>query len=329
MLGDLEILVADGMSDDGTRELLLQLRQDDSRIIVIDNPRRIVSVGLNLAIRSARADIVVRMDAHTEYAPDYIKNCVDVLMKTGADNVGGPAGTKAETYLQQAIAAAYHSSFAVGGAKFHMLEYEGPVDTVTYGCWRRETFERFGYFDELLVRNQDDEHNLRISRGGGKIWQSPAIRSWYHPRSSLAALFNQYLQYGYWKVRVIQKHRIPASWRHLVPAAFLLTLSILMFASALGFLVSRFWSPALILSRWAGWLLFGVLGLYVVCLLAASARTAAKTKYKLLPVLPVVFCCYHFSYGFGFLKGIADFVVRRKAATNALTRITRSSEAKI
>jgi succinoglycan biosynthesis protein ExoA len=207
---------------------------------VIDNPGRIVSTGLNSAIKAARGEIVVRMDAHTEYAPDYVQQCVAVLQETGADNVGGPARTRAETYLEKAVAAAYHSRFAVGGARFHDVNYEGWVDTVTYGCWRREAFDRFGYFDEELVRNQDDEHNLRIIRDGGKIWQSPKIRSWYRPRGSLSALFKQYMQYGYWKVRVIQKHKLPASWRHLVPGAFVLALLVLILLSAFCFLLSPF-----------------------------------------------------------------------------------------
>ena len=112
---------------------------------------------------------------------------VDPLDETGADNVGGPALTRADGYLASAIAAAYHSSFACGGARFHQASYEGAVDTVTYGCWRRALFDRIGFFDETLVRNQDDELNLRIVRSGGTIWQSPRIVSWYRPRATLGA----------------------------------------------------------------------------------------------------------------------------------------------
>jgi glycosyltransferase involved in cell wall biosynthesis len=186
-----EVIVADGMSSDGTRDILdgwlKKVRSDGASVIsaatqavcirprlrMIDNPQRVVSTGVNTAIRAAQGETIVRIDAHTEYSPDYIQKCIEVLNQTGADNVGGPCRTKADKYLQRAIAAAYHSPFSVGGARFHDPEYEGYVDTVTYGCWRKETFEKFGYFDEELVRNQDDEHNLRIIRGGGKIWQSP------------------------------------------------------------------------------------------------------------------------------------------------------------
>ena len=316
--GGFEVVIADGMSDDGTRELLEQLGRNEPRVRVVDNPGRIVSIGLNLAIGFAKADIIIRMDAHTEYAADYVKRCVELLQATGADNVGGPARTKAETYRERAVAAAYHSPFSVGGARFHVVDYEGYVDTVTYGCWRKRGFERFGYFDEELVRNQDDEHNLRIVRGGGRIWQSPAIRSWYRPRGSLSALFRQYMQYGYWKVRVIQKHKLPASWRHLVPGAFLLTLGLLLVAFILGGLFSGRWplfSIPLLLS----------IGGYSLSVLAASLHTAWRSEWRLLPALALVFPCYHFGYGYGFLRGVWDFVIRRKRPGDRFVQLTRGS----
>lgn len=307
--GGFEIIVADGMSDDGTRDILQRLIHKEPRVRVIDNAGRIASTGLNAGVRAAQGRIIVRMDAHTEYAPDYVRECVAALRATGAENVGGPARTKARSYMEKAVAAAYHSPFAVGGARFHDPNYEGYVDTVTYGCWHRSAFERFGYFDEELVRNQDDEHNLRIIRGGGKIWQSPKIKSWYKPRGSLRALFKQYMQYGYWKVRVIQKHKLPASWRHLVPGGFLVTLAF----SALG---SLLFTPA-------RWLFLLLVGLYTLGVLAASVVTAARTEWKLLPALPLVFVCYHFGYGFGFLRGIWDFVIRQAQPRTSFSHLTR------
>ncbi len=334
--GGFEVIVADGMSDDGTREILARLEHEVNglRLAVrgpvlrlTDNPGLIVSKGLNAAIRAARGDIIVRLDAHTEYAPGYVQDCVATLQTTGADNVGGPARTRADSYFGHAIAAAYHSPFSVGGARFHDVAYEGPVDTVTYGCWRKETFEKFGYFDEELVRNQDDEHNLRIIRGGGKIYQSPKIKSWYHPRSSLPALFKQYLQYGYWKVRVIQKHKLPASWRHLVPGAFVLILALLFLLSAFGFLLSALVADhgPLTTGFWllsSGLLAFST-GAYALALVTASLITAAKTEWKLIWLLPLVFPCYHFGYGCGFVRGVWDFVIRRKQGPKTFSALTR------
>jgi succinoglycan biosynthesis protein ExoA len=173
-----EVIIADGMSDDGTRQMLNEFCRRNSRLRILENPGRIVSTGLNAAIRAARGDIVIRMDAHTRYAPDYCKICLETLQRTGADNVGGPARTNASGKYARAVAAAYHSRFCTG-ARFHDPSYEGWVDTVTYGCWRKSTLERIGLFDETLVRNQDDELNLRLIRAGGRIWQNPRIMSWY------------------------------------------------------------------------------------------------------------------------------------------------------
>ena len=180
------------------------------------------------------------MDAHSEYAPDYVSQCVEVLQSTGADNVGGPARIKATGYVQRAVGAAFQSRFSTGGARFHLPEYEGEVDTVHYGCWLKSTLLEIGLFDEELIRNQDDELNYRIRSRGGRLWQSPDIRSWYFPRSSLASLFSQYFQYGYWKVRVIQKHARSVALRHIVPVLFVLTLLV-------GWLPGVLYSPLLVI----------------------------------------------------------------------------------
>src|SRR5262249_37522272 len=151
--------------------------------------------------------------------------------ETGADKVGGPWVAEGKGYVGRAIAAAFQSPFAVGGARGHDPNYEGIVDLVYLGCWRRGVFDWFGLFDEELVRNQDDEFDLQLIRAGGTIWQSPRIRSWNQPRGSLRTLFLQYMQYGYWKVRVIQKHKIPASTRHLMPGGFVFGFTVLPLAA--------------------------------------------------------------------------------------------------
>ena len=307
--GDFEVTVADGMSDDGTRDILQQLAVQDSRLRIIDNPGRIVSTGLNAAIREARGLFIVRLDAHTEYASDYVRNCLEVLQTTGADNVGGPWLGRGTGIIGRAIAAAFQSPFSFGETRGHNPTYEGVVDTVYLGCWPRHVFDRIGGFDEELVRNQDDEFNLRLTRAGGKIWQSPRIRSWYRPRGSIRTLFQQYMQYGYWKVRVIQKHKIPASVRHLVPGLFVLSLVVLAVAAP--------WSSL------AVWCWLGLVGMYFVCNLVASIVTATRADWRLFPILPLVFACYHFAYGFGFLRGIWDFVILRRAPAHTYTRLTR------
>jgi len=306
-----EVIIADGMSDDGTRAILQEYARAHPRVRLIDNPPRIVSTGLNAAIETARGELILRMDAHTEYASDYVSECIAVMARTGADNVGGPALTRGSGFLQRAIAAAYHSPYSTGGARFHDESYEGPVDTVTYGCWRKSTLSALGLFDTTLVRNQDDELNLRLTRAGGIIWQSPRIRSWYQPRNSLRALFRQYLQYGFWKVAVIRKHRIPASWRHLVPGAFVLANLILPAAATVAHGVRLVWAVQA--------------AAYTGLVLAASVATAAKRGWTLLPLLPVVFTVYHVSYGIGFLGGLARFLSgpsRRLGTGRFFTEVT-------
>jgi succinoglycan biosynthesis protein ExoA len=295
---DLEVLIADGMSDDGTREVLAHHQQSNPAVRIVSNPEQIVSTGLNRAIREANGEIIIRMDVHTEYASDYVRQCVEVLSATGADNVGGPALTRAEGLLAQAIAIAYHTRFACGGAKFHNPKFEGYVDTVTYGCWHKSTFDRIGLFDEALDRNQDDELNLRLVRAGGKIWQSSKIVSWYWPRAALSPLFRQYLQYGFWKVPVIRKHRTPASWRHLVPVAFVLSLIGLPACACCSAVAGSSLLASTFLMLW-----LGLLGLYTVVALGVSFFTARRNRWRLLPILPIVFATYHLSYGLGFLLG--------------------------
>jgi succinoglycan biosynthesis protein ExoA len=309
--GGFEVIVADGMSDDGTREVLEGLADKHPHLRVVDNPNCIVSSALNAAISLATGSVIVRMDAHTDYAPDYIRRCYEVLAETGSDNVGGPWIAHGEGYVSRAIAAAFQSPFCTGGARGHDPKYEGIVDTVYLGCWPRDIFDRVGFFDEELVRNQDDEFNLRLTRAGGKIWQSPRIKSWYKPRNSVAALFRQYVQYGYWKVRVIQKHHAPASLRHLVPGSFVFLLVILAplsFASAM--------------IRWA-WL--GLIGTYISANLVASLVAAKSKDLTLFPMLTLVFGCFHLAYGYGFVRGIWDFVFLRREGRPRFSVLTRTS----
>lgn len=294
----LQLVIADGLSDDGTREVLEHLSVVDPRILCIDNPKRIVSTGLNCALKQSTGSVIVRMDIHTAYAPDYVAQCIALLAETGADNVGGPWRAQADdgaNPMQMAVAAAFQSRWVAGGALSRNVDYNGWADTVYLGCWPRSTFERIGGFDEMLVRNQDDEHNLRLVRSGGRVWQSSRIRCTYHPRGSLRQVFRQYLQYGYWKPFVIRKHGQPASPRHLVPAAFVVLCLLLALAAITG-------APV--------WLLVGCLSIYVAAVGVMTMGVAGDLGGNIRAIVrvPAVIASYHIGYGLGSLMGWWDLM---------------------
>lgn len=308
----LELIVADGESDDGTRQMLISISSFDERMRMIDNPQRIVSTGLNAALEVAAGEVIVRMDVHTEYADDYVAQCIAALAETGADNVGGPWRAEADANagpMQRAVAAAFQSRWVAGGALSRRLDYDGWVDTVYLGSWPKKTFERFGGFDENLVRNQDDEHNLRITQGGGHVWQSSRIRSTYRPRASLRKVFRQYLQYGYWKPFVMKKHGQAASIRHVIPGVFVAALAVAWLLGAVGLTMTP---VALLLTLY----LTGV-----AALTAAVARTAAMPFGVTLRV-PGVIAAYHFGYGIGSLIGWYH-VLTGGRPLERFTRLTR------
>jgi glycosyltransferase involved in cell wall biosynthesis len=297
----LEVLIVDGMSDDGSRELVQRYMQQYPIIKLLNNPQKIVPTAMNIGINNAKGDIIIRMDAHAEYPKDYISKIIYWLKKTEADNIGGIwiilPGTK--SLLAKSIAFALSSTFGVGNVMFRIgVEKPTYVDTVPFGAYKKEVFNKIGLFDEELIKNQDDEFNLRLIRSGGKILLVPEIKSYYYARPSLSKLCQQYYRYGYWKVRVIQKHKLPASIRHLVPGGFILSLI------ATGCLA--------LFSKIGIFLLSFILGTYLLASLSFSIKIALKEGLVFFPILPITFACIHFSYGLGYLKGIWDFIIIRK-----------------
>lgn len=289
----LQVVVADGMSTDATRERLRSMQETNPNLEVVENPGLIVATGLNAATRAARGHVIVRVNGHTIIAPDYVRNCVSQLVESGADNVGGKMTAVADNDFGKAVVAATSSPFGVGGARFHYSDKEEWVDTVYLGAWKRETLDRIGLFDEELVRNQDDELNYRLRDLGGRILLSPDIKSRYFVRSTPYSLFRQYSQYGYWKVRVMQKHPAQMRPRHFAPVALVLTL--------LGIAVS---APFSHLARRA---LASLIAAYVFADVTTSGAIALRAKPGGARWLPVVFPLLHFGYGSGFLWGLVSF----------------------
>ncbi len=306
---DLDILVADGESDDGTADLLGAWLAKEPRMKIVPNPGRIASTGLNAALRIACGDVVVRMDVHTTYAEDYVAQCVNTLKQTGAACVGGPWLAKGSSLRQSAIAAAFSSRFGSGGAKSRRADYTGPVDTVYLGAWWRKDLIALGGFDEELVRNQDDELCLRITRSGGTVWQSSAIRSSYTPRDSFGALWRQFYQYGYWKGAVMRKHRLPSSQRQLAPSVFILTLLI--------FGLAALFSPL------AGLLAMGLFTAYLTAATLAAVSATKSYDPANLALVVLSFASMHFAYGLGLFHSFVDFFVLRRKTTSRMSELTR------
>jgi GT2 family glycosyltransferase len=306
----LEVVVADGLSDDGTRARLAGWERDQPRLRVVENPARIAASALNRALEHASGSGVVRLDVHTVYAEDYVAACIAALQRSGATCVGGawrPVGTAGR---QRAIARAFGSRFASGGAASRREDLEGEVDTVYLGAWRRADLLRLGGFDETLVRNQDDELALRIVRGGGRVWQCAAIRSWYTPRASFGALYRQFWQYGYWKVAVIRKHRLPASVRQLAPFGRVATLALLGAAGLA-------WPPAALAAA-------ALAALYAAATLLGAALLARPWREPLQWLgIAGATVCMHAGYGLGFARGLAHALLGRRRPDPAATGLTR------
>jgi len=291
----MEVLVADGMSTDDTRRIIQRLaaQHPDIPVHLVDNPGQIVPTGFNAALAEARGDVIVRVDGHTIIAPDYVRECVSVLERSGANNVGGQMTAVGTADFGQAVALATSSPFGVGGARFHYSNREEWVDTVYMGAWPQRIFEQLGGFDPELVRNQDDEFNYRLRAHGGRILLSPRIRSQYYNRTSFCSLLRQYYQYGFYKVRVLQKHPRQMRLRQFVPPVFV--------AAVLGGAVL---SPQSKKIR-ALWEL--AMSAYVSANLLVSWRIAQKHGREHFWRLPLAFSILHFSYGLGFLHGLVHF----------------------
>jgi glycosyltransferase involved in cell wall biosynthesis len=284
----LEVIFVDGMSDDGSREIITSYMATHSHLRLLDNPKQIVPPAMNLGIRAAQGEIIIRVDARTFIAPDYVSKSVHYLQNGKAVGVSGPQRANGTNYVTKAIALTMNSPF--GMASVHRYVEQGRyTDTFYLGAYHRRTIEQAGFFDEKFVRNQDYEFNYRVRKKVGKLFCSPDIQSTYTGRAGLVALWRQYWQFGYWKTRTIWKHPGSMKLRHLVAPMFSTSLLI---TGAMGLVWAEF--------RY----LFGtIVGLYLLANLTASLTELRTASPGFLLLLPLIFGIMHISWGFGFLWG--------------------------
>lgn len=304
----LEVLVVDGMSEDGTREIVRNIISDFPIVKLLDNPHRVTPQALNIGIKNTNADIIVIFGAHAHIINGFIYNCLDDFGKDeNIACVGGVIENIYENKVSEAVGLAMSSPFGVGNAHFRTGKSGGYVDTVAFGAYKREVLIEVGLFDEDLVRNQDDELNFRLIKSGYKIYLDKAIWSKYFVRSSFTKLIRQFYQYGYWKVYVNMKHKTITTLRQLVPALFVLFL-------LFGFVLSLF-------NNFLQILYFSGLGIYFGGAIVSALFMTKKLKTMLLVIIS--FLILHFSYGFGYIHGIWHFFLFGKLPSEKSMTLTR------
>lgn len=286
----LEVLFVDGLSSDNTRRVLKRATEEYQWIRMLDNNKKIIPCAMNIGINEAAGIYIVRMDAHSEYSEDYISKCIEIIKRTGADNVGGPTVARGKTRKQKIIAAAYHSPFALGAGDQYKEDYEGDVDTVSFGCYKKELTESIGLYDENMPKSEDDEFNYRIKERGGRIYMSSEIRCIYYPRSSIIALARQYFGYGKSKTRVLRKHGKPARFRQIVPMLFVC------------FLILGYVGAILSKTIAVGYCL--ILLVYFLLDLWFSFKSRELKNITDKFVLAWIHVVIHVSYGCGYLRGL-------------------------
>lgn len=291
-----EIIVVDGDSTDRSREIVLERQARFANLRLLRNPRRVVPPGMNLGIRHAKGRYIVRMDAHSEYPPDYIANCVAELERTGAANVGGRWITKpgADSPVAETIAYITQSPAVVGNAQYRLGNGDCYVDTVPFGAFRREIFDRVGLFREDLVRHQDYELNARIRQAGGRIFLSPKIHNIYYNVPTFGKFMGQAYLNGLWCARAWLRYPVSFCWRHAVPLFFALGVLFLVFSG--------------IVFRPLFWPSLAAFSVYLLASIVVGFRAGLQHGWRHFFLAPALMFSYHFVYGISTLFGLFDAV---------------------
>jgi len=295
---DYEIIVADGMSDDGTYKIADDYSKIHENIILIKNEKKIVPPGLNKAIKISRGEIIVRCDAHTIYDKRFLSNGLKLFEEhPECECVGGPITSVGDTAFGNAAAEAMSSIIGIGNAYHRKPDYEGYAEGAFWPFFKRTVFEKVGLFDEYFVRNQDDEFNYRMKQKGIKVYLSPKIKSFYHVRGNPKKLFSQYYQYGYWRIATIRKHKKTATLRHLIPAGFYSLMLVIAVITILAPLnpITALILPAIYLSA-----------IIIFSIPVLIKKGVGKALYFVGAVIIL-----HSAYAFGFIKGVVDLLLKR------------------
>ncbi|MFO8037356.1 MAG: glycosyltransferase family 2 protein [Anaerolineales bacterium] len=303
----MEVIIADGMSTDNTRGIIREFKEKhpDFSVKVIDNLQRIIPAGLNRALEEAQGEYIVRLDAHSSPAADYISRSLQALREGKGDNIGGllKIEPSAETWIAKSIAVAAGHPLGVGDARYRIGSAAREVDTVAYGTYRSSLIDEIGSYDESLLANEDYEFNVRLRQSGGKVWLDPAIRTTYVARSSLPELGRQYWRYGYWKLRMLLRYPSTFRWRQL-SGAFLLSWIVLGVLS-IPFSIAR-------------WLLLFEAIVYGLALLISGIQTSLRERdWRLMFGVPLAIATMHFSWGAGFLWSLVEYVMGRSGKGDA------------
>ena len=294
-----EVLVIDGRSTDATREIVARFAAESTLDLrLLDNPRQKTAAGLNAGLGAARGEAMVRVDGHASVAGDFLRRGVYALFDSGADCAGGVIESEGDTYVGRAIAIAMSSRFGVGGVGFR-VGGEGPVETVAFGAYRRDVFDRIGPFTEDIDKGEDDEFNYRLRDAGGLILLVPEIHARYTVRGDLQGLWRQYFGYGRAKPLVLARHPAQARARQFAPLALVGALAA---TSALAFCGKV--AP-----------LKALLVVYSGGATIASLVSAPRHGWRYLPPLPIAFACLHVSYGLGFAAGLMGLAGRTLVRT--------------
>lgn len=297
-LAKMEVVISDGLSTDGTRDVIADFQMEHANLAVrvVENRAKTIPSGVNQAIRESRGEIIVRLDAHSMPIPEYVERCVEAHQTGRGDNVGGVWDIQpgADTWIAEAISFAAAHPLGVGDAMYRLNAKPGPVDTVPFGSFRRSLIERIGAFDETLLANEDYEFNTRVRESGGVVWLDPSIRSVYFSRSTLKKLAEQYWRYGYWKLKMLKRYPHTLRWRQALPPIFVFILFSLI-------VLSLWWTFAQVLFAMQLFAYFFVLSL------AGLQLAVRKKKGFLIWGLPLAIATMHISWGAGFLwSGISS-----------------------